>query len=181
MKVEPSNKDFPSFIIALGFPFPATYALTRERNPAPSDPGAETRTNHHLMLSQDSISKAMGPNACIFSHHMWMQEASSAQEFQMSMNDLKNKPSNSSSGTSKRCSTIHNSSEVCVLYKSFYRNSGVGPQASIYLTKVVVRFNHVIKHAPRARLTDSACLLASALDIWHWRNHTGYGRGGLMY
>ncbi len=81
----------------------------------------------------------------------------------MSMNDLKNKPRNSSSRPSKRCSTIHSSSEVCV----FVLNSGVGPQASIYLTKVIVRFNHVIKHAPRARLTDSACLLVSALDTWH--------------
>jgi len=44
----------------------------------------------------------------------------------------------------------------------------VGPQAFVYLTKEVITFNHVIRSAPRVRLTDSACLLA--LDIWHWCN-----------
>lgn len=66
MKVEQSNKDFPSFTITLGFPFPATYALTSERNHVPNDPGAETKTNHHLMLSQDSISNAMGQKCMHF-------------------------------------------------------------------------------------------------------------------
>lgn len=96
-----------------------------------------------------------------------MQEASSAQEFQMSMNDLKNKHCNSCSGISKCLFYIISLLRYVCLYKPLYRDSGVGPQASIYLTKGVVRFNHVIKNAPRARLTDSACLLASALDIWH--------------
>lgn len=93
------NHSAPTPLLVFHFPL-LTFCLHWWEKPHSEQSWSEesrlTNLSHYL------ISKGMGQNTHHFYHYRWMQKASSASsEFQMFMNDLKDKLRKGFSGTSK--------------------------------------------------------------------------------